>query len=61
LMYGGLFTFTEGLWWQWRELPDGMKFTMLLLATIAIVIIDYRRLPGTASENGIAPSTASLR
>jgi len=53
LMFGGLFTFTEGLWWQWRELPDGMKFVMLLVATITIIIIGYRRLPGTPLEAAI--------
>jgi hypothetical protein len=50
LMFGGLFTFTEGLWGQWRELPDGMKFAVLLIAAIAIVIIGYRRLPGKSVE-----------
>lgn len=55
LMYGGLFTFTEGMWGQWRELPDRQIFLLLLVAVFVIVIIGCRRWSEHQSESHPSP------
>ena len=44
LMFGGIFTVTEGYVCYWSELPDWMRFLSLLLAFAILVYIGCRKL-----------------
>ena len=47
LMFGGIFTVTEGYCWYWSELEDWMRFMSLLVAFIVLLFIGYRKLAGS--------------
>ncbi len=44
LMFGGIFTLTEGYMCYWSELQDWMRFLSLLTAFIVLIIVGYRKL-----------------
>ena len=43
LMFGGIFTVTEGYAFYWSELPDWLRFLSLLLAFATLLYIGYRK------------------
>lgn len=45
LMLGGIFTFTNGCWWYWADLPATSRFLVLLIGFGVLWWIGYRRLP----------------
>lgn len=44
LMFGGIFTLTEGYVFYWSELEDWMRFLSLLAAFIVLLFVGYRKL-----------------
>lgn len=44
LMFGGIFTLTEGYFCYWSELQDWMRFLSLLIAFVVLIYIGYRKL-----------------
>jgi hypothetical protein len=53
LMFGGVFTFTEGFTYNWSEIRDSLKFVLLLLTFVILIWIGYVKLstkPGDKSE-----------
>ena len=44
LMFGGIFSLTEGYMFYWSELQDWMRFLSLLVAFIILIFIGYRKL-----------------
>lgn len=44
LMFGGIFTLTEGYMFYWSELEDWMRFLSLLAAFVVLIFIGYRKL-----------------
>ena len=44
LMLGGIFTFTEGCFWYWTDLPRVGRFLVLLVAFGVLLWIGYQRL-----------------
>ena len=44
LMFGGIFTLTEGYCFYWSELADWMRFLSLLTAFVVLIFIGYRKL-----------------
>ncbi len=44
LMFGGIFSITEGYCCYWSELQDWMRFSSLLIAFIVLIYVGYRRL-----------------
>ena len=44
LMFGGIFSLTEGYMFYWSELNDWMRFVSLLAAFIVLIYIGYRKL-----------------
>ena len=44
LMFGGIFTLTEGYCLYWSELQDGMRFLSLLVAFAVLVYVGYHKL-----------------
>lgn len=44
LMLGGIFTFTEGCFWYWSDLPRAGRFLVLLVAFGVLMWIGYQRL-----------------
>lgn len=44
LMFGGIFTLTEGYMCYWSELQDWMRFLSLLAAFIVLICVGYRKL-----------------
>lgn len=44
LMFGGIFSLTEGYMFYWSELQDWMRFLSLLVAFIVLIFVGYRRL-----------------
>ncbi len=44
LIFGGIFTLTDGYCWYWSELQDWMRFLSLLAAFIVLVICGYKKL-----------------
>jgi hypothetical protein len=45
LMFGGIFTFLEGVLTDWEHLPDAMKFGILAITFAVLIFIGYRKLP----------------
>ena len=50
LMFGGIFTVTEGYCWYWSELEDWMRFSSLLTAFVILIFIGYRKLAGSEKK-----------
>jgi hypothetical protein len=44
LMFGGIFSVTEGYMFYWSELADWMRFLSLLVAFIVLIYVGYRKL-----------------
>ena len=44
LMFGGIFTLTDGYWCYWSELQDWMRFLSLLAALAILIFIGYHKL-----------------
>jgi hypothetical protein len=44
LMFGGIFSLTEGYMMYWSELQDWMRFLSLLIAFVVLIFIGYRKL-----------------
>ena len=44
LMFGGIFSITEGYMCYWSELQDWMRFLSLLVAFAVLIFIGYRKL-----------------
>lgn len=44
LMFGGIFSLTEGYMFYWSELQDWMRFSSLLAAFAVLIFIGYRKL-----------------
>ena len=44
LIFGGIFTITDGYCWYWTELEDWMRFLSLLIAFVVLVVIGYKKL-----------------
>ena len=44
LMFGGIFSVTDGYCWYWSQLDDAMKFGSLLVAFIVLIVIGYRKM-----------------
>ena len=44
LMLGGIFTFIEGCFWYWTDLPRVGRFVVLLIAFAVLLWIGYQRL-----------------
>ncbi len=44
LMFGGIFTLTEGYISYWSQLPDSLRFASLLVAFVVLIFIGYRKL-----------------
>lgn len=44
LMFGGIFSLTEGYMFYWSELQDWMRFLSLLAAFAVLIIVGYRKL-----------------
>lgn len=44
LMLGGIFTFSDGCWSYWTELPSSGRFLVLLVAFAVLLWIGYQRL-----------------
>ncbi len=44
LMFGGIFTLTEGYCLYWSELQDWMRFLSLLVAFAVLIYVGYRKL-----------------
>lgn len=44
LMFGGIFSLTEGYMFYWSELQDWMRFLSLLAAFIVLIYVGYRKL-----------------
>jgi len=45
LMFGGIFTVTEGYVCYWSELPPWLRFLSLLVAFAVLLYIGYRKFP----------------
>lgn len=50
LMFGGIFTLTEGYCMYWSELADWMRFLSLLAAFAILIFIGYRKLAGVEKK-----------
>ena len=50
LMFGGIFTFLEGVTCYWQYLQDWMKFLLLLVTFIVLIVIGYRKLSGKPAD-----------
>ncbi len=44
LMFGGIFSISNGYYHYWYELPDPLKFASMLLAFIVLLFIGYKKL-----------------
>ena len=44
LMFGGIFSLTEGYMFYWSELQDWMRFLSLLVAFVVLLFVGYRKL-----------------
>ena len=44
LMFGGIFSLTEGYMFYWTALQDWMRFLSLLAAFIVLIFVGYRKL-----------------
>jgi hypothetical protein len=44
LMFGGIFSLTEGYMMYWSELQDWMRFVSLIVAFIVLIYVGYRKL-----------------
>ncbi len=44
LMFGGIFSLTEGYMCYWSELQDWMRFLSLLAAFVVLIFVGYRKL-----------------
>jgi len=44
LMFGGIFSLTEGYMFYWSELQDWMRFLSLLVAFMVLIFVGYRKL-----------------
>lgn len=44
LMFGGVFTFLEGVLSNWSEIQDSMKFGLLLITFAILILIGYKKL-----------------
>ena len=44
LMFGGIFSVTDGYFNYWSELSAQLKFFSLLAAVIVLLIVGYRKL-----------------
>ena len=44
LMFGGIFSLTEGYMFYWSELQDWMRFLSLLVAFVVLIYVGYRKL-----------------
>jgi len=44
LMFGGIFSLTEGYMFYWSELQDWMRFLSLLVAFVVLIFVGYRKL-----------------
>ena len=45
VMFGGIFTVTEGYVCYWSELPPWLRFLSLLVAFAVLLYIGYRKFP----------------
>lgn len=46
LMFGGVFTFLEGVTCYWSEIQDPLKFVLLLITLVILIWIGYGKLAG---------------
>lgn len=44
LMFGGIFSVTDGYYHYWLALPDPLKFGSMLIAFIVLLLIGYKKL-----------------
>lgn len=44
LIFGGIFTITDGYCWYWTELDDWMRFLSLLIAFSVLVVVGYIKM-----------------
>jgi hypothetical protein len=44
LMFGGIFSLSEGYMMYWSELQDWMRFLSLLVAFVVLIFVGYRKL-----------------
>jgi hypothetical protein len=44
LMLGGMFTFSDGCFWHWDQLPAVGRFIVLMAAFFVLIWIGYQRL-----------------
>lgn len=51
LIFGGIFTLTDGYCWYWSELQDWMRFVSLLIAFVVMVVIGYKKLNDKIKQN----------
>jgi len=52
LIFGGIFSVTNGYWWCWSFVQDWLHFIALLLALAMLAFVAYKQLPSAR------PSTA---
>lgn len=44
LIFGGIFTLTDGYFFYWSHLLDWMRFVSLLIAFVLLIFVGYRRV-----------------
>jgi hypothetical protein len=44
LMFGGIFSVSDGYFCYWAQLPDSLKFGSMLIAFIVLLLIGYKKL-----------------
>jgi hypothetical protein len=44
LMFGGIFSVSDGYFCYWSQLPDPLKFGSMLIAFIVLLLIGYKKL-----------------
>ena len=44
LMFGGIFSISDGYFHYWFELPDPLKFGSMLISFIVLLLIGYKKL-----------------
>jgi len=50
LIFGGIFTATDGYTWYWSELHDWMKALSLLIVFIVLLVIGHMKFRGLSEE-----------
>ena len=57
LMFGGIFSVTDGYCWYWSQLDDAMKFASLAVAFTLLIVIGYKKMADSGRQKQQIPAS----